>query len=97
MRNLLGELRRRKVLRVAGAYVVLGWGLIQVADTLAPMMNLPDSAPRFVLFLLIMLFPVAIFMAWALELRPQVIIDESGGRFRGALETLPCGILEILR
>lgn len=71
MRNLLGELRRRKVLRVAGAYVVLGWVLIQVADTLAPMMNLPDSAPRFVLFLLIMLFPVAIFMAWALELRPQ--------------------------
>ena len=71
MKELLRELRRRKVFRVAASYAVLGWVLIQVADTVAPMMNLPDSAPRFLLFFLIMLFPVAVFLAWAMELRPQ--------------------------
>ena len=70
MTPLFNELKRRKVFRVAAAYAVLGWVLIQVADTIAPMMNLPAAAPRFVLFLLIVLFPVAVFMAWAFEIRP---------------------------
>ena len=70
MAALFEELKRRKVFRVAAAYLVLGWVLIQVADTIAPMMNLPEAAPRFVLFLLIVLFPVAVFLAWVFELRP---------------------------
>ena len=79
MSTLFGELRRRKVFRVAAAYMVLGWVLIQVADTIAPMMNLPETAPRFVLFLLIVLFPVAIFLAWAFEVRPTDGESASGG------------------
>lgn len=81
--SLFGELKRRKVFRVATAYVVLGWVLLQVADTIAPMMGLPETAPRFVLFLLIVLFPVAVFLAWALELRPtdgQAPTREAAGR-----------------
>lgn len=70
MSALFDELKRRKVFRVAAGYLVLGWVLIQVADTIAPMMNLPEAAPRFVLFLLIVLFPVAVFLAWAFEIRP---------------------------
>ena len=72
MSNIIHELKRRKVFRVGAAYLVLGWVLIQVADTIAPMMNLPDTAPRFVLFLLMILFPVALFLAWAFEIRPTV-------------------------
>ena len=53
MSSLFQELKRRKVFRVAAIYAVVAWVLIQVADTIAPMMNLPDSAPRLVLFLLI--------------------------------------------
>jgi TolB-like protein len=71
MSNIFHELKRRKVFRVGAAYVVLGWLLIQVADTIAPMMNLPNTAPRFVLFLLIILFPIALFLVWAFESRPE--------------------------
>lgn len=72
MSKFVQELKRRKVFQVGAAYLVLGWVLIQVADTIAPMMNLPDTAPRFVLFLLIVLFPIALFLAWAFEIRPTV-------------------------
>ena len=81
--SLIQELKRRKVVRVALGYLVLGWVLLQVADTIAPMMNLPETAPRFVLFLLIVLFPVAVFLAWAFELRPTDGVElsrDSAGR-----------------
>jgi TolB-like protein len=88
------ELKRRKVFRVAVTYIVLGWVLIQVADTIAPMMNLPEAAPRFVLFLLIILFPVSIFLAWAFELRPTdgepIAMSKAG---RGALSVLGIVVL----
>jgi len=71
MGNLLQEIKRRKVFRVAAIYAVVAWVLIQVADTIAPLMNLPDSAPRLVLFLLIILFPIALFLAWAYEVSPE--------------------------
>jgi adenylate cyclase len=75
--SLWGELRRRNIFRVAAAYLVLSWLLIQVADTIAPMMNLSDAAPRFVLFLLIVLFPVVLFLAWVFEITPDGIKQTS--------------------
>ena len=55
MTQFFEELKRRSVFKVAAAYLVVGWVLVQVADTIAPMMSLPDTAPRYVLFLLIIL------------------------------------------
>lgn len=78
MGKLLEELKRRKVFRVAAVYAVVAWLLIQMADTLAPMMNLPEFAPRLILFFLIMLFPVALFLAWAYEITPDGIKVDSG-------------------
>ncbi|MEZ5492332.1 MAG: hypothetical protein R3F50_18775 [Gammaproteobacteria bacterium] len=78
MGKLYEELKRRRVFRVAAVYAVVAWVLIQVADTIAPLMNLPDSAPRLVLFLLIILFPVALFLAWAYEVTPDGIRADSG-------------------
>ncbi|MBL4701257.1 MAG: PD40 domain-containing protein [Phycisphaeraceae bacterium] len=71
MGKLFEELKHRKVFRVAAIYAVVAWVLIQVADTIAPMMNLPESAPRFILFVLAILFPVALFLAWAYEVTPE--------------------------
>ena len=71
MKKLFAELRRRKVIRVAAIYVVVGWVLVRIVDTLVSPLDLPGSAPTVLLFLLITLFPLAVFMAWALELRPQ--------------------------
>ncbi len=71
MGNLFSELKRRNVVRVGIAYLVISWVLIEVSDTIAPMMALPDWAPRLVLFVLIIGLPVALFLSWAYELTPE--------------------------
>ncbi len=71
MGNLFSELKRRNVVRVGIAYLVIGWVLIEVSDTIAPMMAMPDWAPNLVLYVLILGLPVALFLSWAYELTPQ--------------------------
>ena len=46
--KLFGELKRRNVFRVAAAYVVLGWVVIQVTDTVSPALHLPDWTLTFI-------------------------------------------------
>ena len=58
MGNLFSELKRRNVVRVGIAYLVMGWVLIEVSDTIAPMMSLPEWAPSLVLYALILGLPV---------------------------------------
>lgn len=57
---------------------MVAWLLIQVADTVAPMLTLPDYVPRLVLFLLLILFPVALFLAWAYEVSPDGVVPDTG-------------------
>ena len=71
MGNLFSELKRRNVVRVGIAYLVIGWVLIEVSDTIAPMMSLPEWAPSLILYVLILGLPVALFLSWAYELTPQ--------------------------
>ena len=78
MSNLFHELKRRKVFQVAAGYSVVAWLVVQVADTIAPMMNLSESAPRLVLFLLLLFFPIALFLAWAYEISPDITLSKSG-------------------
>jgi TolB-like protein/tetratricopeptide (TPR) repeat protein len=53
------------------AYIVVSWVILQFADIVAPMMNIPDWAPRTVLFFLIIGFPIALFFSWVYELTPD--------------------------
>lgn len=69
--SLLGELQRRKVIRVAGVYLVVSWLLLQIAATVAPILTLPPWFEELVLVLLGIGFPVALILAWALELTPD--------------------------
>ncbi len=69
--SLLAELKRRKVFRVAGAYLVVGWLLIQVAATVLPQFDLPAWTPRLVTLLVALGFPIALVMAWALDVTPE--------------------------
>ncbi len=71
MANLFSELKRRNVVRVGIAYLVISWVLIEVSDTIAPMMSLPEWAPNLILYVLILGLPVALFFSWAYELTPQ--------------------------
>jgi len=69
--SLFAELKRRNVFRVGIAYVVLAWILLQVGDTLAPALHLPEWINSALAFFLILGFPLAIFFAWAFELTPD--------------------------
>ena len=70
------ELKRRNVIRVALAYVVVAWLLLQVSDTLAPALLLPEWFHSGVALLLILGFPVALIFAWAYELTPDGLKKE---------------------
>jgi len=69
--SLFAELKRRNVFRVAIAYVVLAWLILQVGDTLAPALHLPDWINSALAFFLLLGFPLAIFFAWVFEMTPE--------------------------
>ncbi len=69
--NLWNELKRRKVFRVAIAYVVVGWGLIQVADATLEPLRLPEWSDTFVIWLVALGFPVAVILAWVVDVTPR--------------------------
>lgn len=65
------ELKQRNVFRVAAAYAVVGWLLVQVADIVVDAFDLPASFLQMVIIFLVLGFPVALFLAWAYELTPD--------------------------
>src|SRR5436190_14511381 len=73
MNSFFEEVKRRKVYRVAVAYVVAAAGVIQLASAVFPAWDLPGWALRLIILLLLAGFPVALILAWALEVTPQGI------------------------
>lgn len=71
------ELRRRNVIRVAAGYIVIGWLLLQVADTLTPALHLPEWIVSAIALVLILgIIPVLLF-SWAYELTPEGLKKDS--------------------
>src|SRR5215471_7627951 len=70
-KNLFAELKRRNVYKVAIAYAVVAWLLMQVASQIFPFFEIPNWAVRLVVLLLIIGFPIALILAWAFELTPE--------------------------
>jgi hypothetical protein len=70
-RHFFTELKRRNVYKVAVAYAVVGWLLVQVATQVFPFFEIPNWAVRLVVVLLILGFPVALVLAWAFEMTPE--------------------------
>ena len=69
--SLLGELRRRNVIRMAGLYLVGAWLIVQVAATLLPMFGAPEWMARTVVILLAIGFVPMLVVAWVFELTPE--------------------------
>ena len=87
-RNFFAELKRRNVYKVAAAYAVVAWLLMQVASQIFPFFEIPNWAVRLVVLLLIIGFPIALIIAWAFETTPEGIkrtevADAAGQRSRG--------------
>ena len=70
-RNFLAELKRRHVYRVAIAYAVVAWLLVQVATQVFPFFEIPNSVVRLVVLLTVLGFPGALIVAWAFEITPE--------------------------
>jgi hypothetical protein len=70
-RALLAELKRRNVYKVAIAYAVVAWLLIQVATQVFPFFEIPNWVVRLVVLVIIVGFPIALIIAWAFELTPE--------------------------
>ena len=74
--SFFDELKRRNVFRVAAAYIIVGWLIMQAGEVMAPALNLPDWVNSMLAFFLILGFPLAMFFAWAFELTPEGIKKE---------------------
>ena len=72
------EIRRRKVVRVVIAYLIVGWLLIQIADVTIEPLQLPDWSKTLVIWLVGLGFPIAVILAWVLDVTPDgVRVTES--------------------
>src|SRR5215208_7096268 len=69
--SFFAELKRRNVYKVAVAYAVVGWLLVQIATQVFPFFEIPNWAVRLVVLAIVIGFPVALVIAWAFELTPQ--------------------------
>ena len=72
-RKFFAEVRRRNVYRVAVAYLVVAWLVVQVATQTFPFLEIPTWCVRLVIVLLLLGFPIAMILAWAYELTPAGI------------------------
>src|ERR1043166_4882191 len=75
--NFFAELKRRNVYKVAVAYLVASWLIIQIATQVFPFFEIPNWAVRLVVVLLILGFPAALIFSWAFEITPEGIKRES--------------------
>ena len=69
--NFFAELKRRNVYKVAVAYAIVGWLLVQVATQVFPFFEIPNWAVRLVVLAIVIGFPIALVIAWAFELTPE--------------------------
>jgi tryptophan-rich sensory protein len=73
MSGFFEEVRRRKVYRVAAAYVIAAGFIIQISSAVFPAWDLPNWAFRLVVVFLLIGFPISLILAWAYDITPQGI------------------------
>ena len=88
-RGFWHELKRRHVYRVAVAYVVVGWLLIQVVTQVFPVFHLPDWIDQTVVLLILMGFPIVLVLAWAFDATPAGIVRTDAKSDPANKDTIP--------
>ena len=76
-KNFLAELKRRNVYKVAVAYAVVAWLLIQAASIFLPAFDAPSWVMKFLIVIVVFSCPVVLVLSWAFELTPEGIRLES--------------------
>jgi len=75
--SFFAELKRRNVYKVAVAYAVVAWLVIQVASIVLPTFHAPEWTLQVIIALVVIGFPVALVCSWAFEITPEGIVRES--------------------
>jgi TolB-like protein/Tfp pilus assembly protein PilF len=97
--GFFGEVRRRKVYRVAAAYIIAAGGIIQLASAAFPAWELPSWTLRVLIVCLLMGFPVALMLAWAFDITAegiQVTPDATTSKThtrRNMILLIACGLI----
>jgi TolB-like protein/Tfp pilus assembly protein PilF len=73
LKNFFSELKRRSVYKVAVAYAIVGWLLVQIATQVFPFLEIPNWVVRLVIAVVVIGFPIALVIAWAFEATPEGI------------------------
>src|SRR6266849_3917479 len=71
--NFFSELKRRNVYKVAVAYAIVGWLVVQIATQVFPFLEIPNWVVRLVIVAIVIGFPIALVIAWAFESTPEGI------------------------
>jgi adenylate cyclase len=79
-KSLLGQFYQRKVMRVALAYIVVGWIMMQVGEVTFEALGLPPWALPFLITIILLGFPIALVLAWAYEVTPEGIVKDPAGK-----------------
>jgi tetratricopeptide (TPR) repeat protein len=74
LHGFIGQLKRRRVIRVGGVYAVAGFAIIQGANAVLEMAGAPDWIGRLVLALVVLGFPAALGLAWAFDVTPEGVV-----------------------
>jgi serine/threonine protein kinase/tetratricopeptide (TPR) repeat protein len=90
LRNFVRELRRRKVIRASIAYVIVGAGAAEGAALFLPALGAPEWLPNAVAVMVVLGFPVAMVLAWAFDIVPDVE-DETDTTDRAATKAAAPG------
>jgi TolB-like protein/Flp pilus assembly protein TadD len=94
MSGFFEELQRRKVYRVAAAYIIAAGFIIQIGSAVFPAWELPGWTLRLVVVLLLMGFPIALILAWAYDVTPQGIRITGGShRHRNLIMLIATGVI----
>src|SRR5436190_6925897 len=94
MSGFFEELQRRKVYRVAAAYIIAAGFIIQIGSAVFPAWELPNWTLRLVVVLLLMGFPIALILAWAYDVTPQGIrVTPGSHRRRNLIMLIATGVI----
>jgi hypothetical protein len=83
LQNLLGELKRRSVFKVATVYAVTAWGAAIGAAELMPAFGAPDWSVRVFVLCAILGLPIAVALAWAFEITPAGVVRDQASDTAG--------------
>jgi len=86
VKDLWSQLKKRKVVRVAVAYIVVGWVVMQVGEVVFEGLGVPSWSLSLLIVLVLLGFPIAVVLSWAYEVTPQGIRKDSAGDIESTTE-----------